>query len=211
MARQKVLADRDGEIGDRIPPEVESAADDYDKHYSATIKAREKRDAAKLTLIEKMKATGCKRCPIRGGAKFLELEEVDKIKHTKPKENPAAQINGEGGDVVMKRGRGGRMTTVHRPATTSVVKGDKGAAMPMASLVPHGLTAKKAESLAAAFGKTIGHLEKAMRENEYWHRDVKGMGEEWITKTIDALLAFRKEHPVPSEDDAPTVLEAAGK
>lgn len=198
MAKQKQL----GDWGDKIPEKVSDAAEVYDKAHTKAQKVKGELNKAKDELIDAMRETGCLRCPIRNGEKFLTLQEKDSVRFDKPKQNPAAG-DGEGAaDVVMKRTRGGRMMTVHRPASATVVKGDAGAALPMASLAKYGLTPKKCESLAAAFGKTVGHLEKAMRTNEYWHRDVKGMGEEWITKTVDALLLLRREHPVPSDEDA---------
>lgn len=118
-------------------------------------------------------------------------------------------LNGEGnGEVVtQKRIKGGRHVTVRTPAKVSVVAGDAGAARPMSSLMKHGMSDRQCRTLKDAFGPTIGHLEKAMRESEWWHRDVKGFGEERITKLIDSLVAFRAENPVPSEEPEPAATE----
>jgi len=78
-----------------------------------------------------------------------------------------------------------------------------------------GLTNAKAAKLIECVGPTVDDLEKVMRENEYWHRDVKGFGEEWITRVVDSLLAYRKAFPVPgesagddgSDDEAGTVFD----
>lgn len=49
--------------------------------------------------------------------------------------------------------------------------------------------------------KTIGDLERTIRENEWWHRDCSGIGPKGIDKIVEALAAFRRQHPMPSPDD----------
>lgn len=98
----------------------------------------------------------------------------------------------------------GPMATRKRKAPVNgVVPGDAGAAKSIYELVKFGVSKKKLEAVAeAAGGSTIGHFEKFMRESEWWHRSVKGLGDVWITRIIDALVGFRKQNPVPTEDDA---------
>lgn len=76
---------------------------------------------------------------------------------------------------------------------------DEGAAMPIGKLAEYGLTEKQCEMLVASKLeiKTVGDLEKAMRENEWWHRDVAGLGEKKIDKVTEALCEFRLAYPVP--------------
>lgn len=211
-----------GQLGDwldPIPEAVSEAAEAYDKAHSKAQKVKGELNTAKETLIEKMIQTGCKRCPIRNGEKFLELQEREAVKYAKPKEKPGVSdgdSSGGNGDIVtMKRVRGGRMVTQRTPAKVSVVANDAGAAEPLSRLTAYGMTKAKIEAVKSAVGPTIGHLEKAMRENPWWHRDIKGFGEEWIGRLQDAHLRFRGDYPVPSEDetepegDEGTVLDPA--
>lgn len=94
--------------------------------------------------------------------------------------------------------------TAAKPAEGQpVVANDAGALLPLSTLKKYGLTAKKIAAVAASVGgDTVGHLEAAMRANEWWHRDIKGLGEEWITRLQDAHLAFRNDYPVPTEESA---------
>lgn len=80
---------------------------------------------------------------------------------------------------------------------------DQGALQSVDALVPHGITAKMAEKLIEHEITTVGKLEKQMRENEWWHRDIKGFGQQKVDKLSDALFEFRKANPVPSADDEP--------
>lgn len=206
MAAQQQL----GDWQDQIPPEVASAAADYDSAHTAANKAKGTLNTAKDNLIGKMRDTGCLRCPIRNGEKFLELKETEGVKYAKPKENPGSSSDVSSGtdNVTMRRGRGGRMQTIRTPKNVAAVANDAGAAMPLLSLKKHGITPKKCEAISAAVGgDTIGHLEKAMRTNVWWHRDLKGFGQEWVDRLTDALAMFRKEYPVPAEDEAPTILD----
>lgn len=78
---------------------------------------------------------------------------------------------------------------------------DQGAAMAIHVLADHGLTPKMCETLETHDVKTVGQLETLIRTNEWWHREIKGFGGERIDRTIDALMSFRRTHPVPTADD----------
>lgn len=85
---------------------------------------------------------------------------------------------------------------------------DAGAAASLSSLKKWGMTDKKLEAIREAVGgDTIWHLEEAMRKNEWWHREIKGLGDEWITRLQDAHLEFRKVYPMP--DPSAVVADAA--
>jgi outer membrane murein-binding lipoprotein Lpp len=45
---------------------------------------------------------------------------------------------------------------------------------------------------------TIRKLEKTMRENEWWHRDIKKFGEKKVAKLIETLRVFRGKYPQPA-------------
>lgn len=95
------------------------------------------------------------------------------------------------------------------PTIKRVVSADPAGAAPLTDLVPFGMTKKKCAVIAdVCGGKTIGHLEKFMRENAYWNRDLPGFGEQWITKLQDAHLAYRLKFPMPSEEPTDTTSEA---
>lgn len=97
-----------------------------------------------------------------------------------------------------------------RKKSKGAVAGDSGAAMSIFELVKHGVPKKKCDALAdAAGGSTIGHLEKLMREDAWWHKKAKGIGESWIDKISDAVVSFRRQNPVPS-DDEPVQQELPG-
>ena len=68
---------------------------------------------------------------------------------------------------------------------------------------PIGMTEKQLDILKSKDVKTISDLEKLMRENEWWHRDLKGIGPDKINRLTDTLLAFRQVYPVPSEPEKP--------
>lgn len=101
----------------------------------------------------------------------------------------------------------GPMPRSRKKKTPGAVKGDEGAAKSMYELVKHGLSKKKVDALAeAAGGSKIGDLEKLMRDDAWWHKKAKGIGESWIDRVNDALLSFRRQHPVPT-DDPPTIFD----
>lgn len=87
---------------------------------------------------------------------------------------------------------------------------DPSADLPIDALVQYGITEKAAESLESQECGTIGALEKRMREDEQWHRKLDGFGEQKINKLIDALLAFRKDNPIP-EAGEPVAAETEAK
>jgi len=117
--------------------------------------------------------------------------------------------------VSMHRIKGGRMVTRRTAAKAAVTKGDKNAESDLAILKNYGITPKKIDIIRAACGgNTIGHFETWMTSNEWWHRDLKGFGEDWITKLQDAHLKYRRDFPVLTEEDEPegdegTVLDPA--
>jgi hypothetical protein len=94
--------------------------------------------------------------------------------------------------------------------TKGLPAADAGAAMQIGALKDHGLTDKMVETLVENDVSTVGALESLMRADEWWHRKIKGFGEERITKVIDALMSFRSQHPVPSADDESLEEQAAG-
>ncbi len=89
------------------------------------------------------------------------------------------------------------------PACLADLKLDLGAAMPLSTLEQFGTTKGITKSVKAVVGGgTVGHLEKFMAANpEFWHRDIKGVGEEKLTKLQDAHLAFRQQNPMVSDED----------
>ena len=80
---------------------------------------------------------------------------------------------------------------------------DEGAARPLTDLCEFGMTKKKCEQLAESVGgKTVGHFEKfTVAKPEFWHRDIKGFGEEWITKLQNAHLKLRAKWPAVDAED----------
>lgn len=86
--------------------------------------------------------------------------------------------------------------------TPGAVAGDAGAAKSIFELVKHGIPKKKCDALAeAAGGSTVGHLEKLMRDDAWWHKKAKGVGESWVDRISDAIVSFRRQNPVPSDDE----------
>lgn len=85
-------------------------------------------------------------------------------------------------------------------ATAKAMREDKGAKQPIEELgLPKGIL----KNLKGAELKTVGDLEKLIRENEWWHTDIDGVGPAGVEKIIDALFEHRKTYPVPCEDDEP--------
>lgn len=82
---------------------------------------------------------------------------------------------------------------------------DPATELPIDALVQYGITDKAAESLESQEIPTIGALEKRMEEDVFWHRKLDGFGDTKINKLIDALLAFRKENPVPEAGESAAV------
>lgn len=94
-----------GQLGDwleNIHKDVQAAADEYDKAHAAKSKALGKLNTKRDNLIEVMKAKKCKRCPIRNGDKYLELESDDKISIKAPKaKDDKADSNGSSGRTAL--------------------------------------------------------------------------------------------------------------
>jgi hypothetical protein len=99
--------------------------------------------------------------------------------------------------------------------TKSLPLFDEGAATPIGAMKDHGLTEKMVETLVSHDIATVGALEAVMRADEWWHRKIKGFGEDRITKVVDALMSFRSQHPIPSPDDVaddvPLVEQVTGE
>lgn len=96
-AKQKVLADRDGEIGDQVPEEVQDAVDEYMAALRAKNKAQGKVNGAKEDAVTAMRAHGITRVMIDNGEQWLKLEDDPKLK-TEKRKDP--------NDDTPKRGRG---------------------------------------------------------------------------------------------------------
>lgn len=88
VAKQKTLKDRDGEIADTIPEEVQTAADDYTKLMRAANKAKERANGAKEACLDAMDRCKVKRVRIDDGAKWLVRDEKRTLKTEKIKPNP---------------------------------------------------------------------------------------------------------------------------
>ena len=71
--------------------------------------------------------------------------------------------------------------------------------------IPHngeGITDTKAEAITQGLEvSSIAALEKAMATDAYWHKRCSGVGESAIDQLTDALVFFRKCHPVPTDED----------
>lgn len=68
-----------------------------------------------------------------------------------------------------------------------------------------GLTTKKIEALVETVGGTVRDLEAWLQAGNQLNT-IKGFGDEWVTRTMDALGVIRDRYPVPSvnEPDEPT-------
>ena len=58
-----------------------------------------------------------------------------------------------------------------------------------------GLSSKQVEKLKSEIGTggSIADFEKFVKNNPWWHRDIKGFGEETVAKITDAWVAFRRD------------------
>lgn len=192
---------------DDTPPSIEAQADckgyrvDAKKFGASLTFALDSIDVTELAQFAKSKGT------VRANVVGDLADEPDE-------DEDDAESSGD--DIVtQERTKGGRHVTKRTPAKVSVVKNDAGAEQPMKALVDFGLPSSKCKAVAASVGPTIGHLEKKMREDAWWHRNIKGIGKEYVDRVTDALTAFRRANPVPSEDepepqgDEGTVLDPA--
>lgn len=97
------------------------------------------------------------------------------------------------------------------PVASTSAPVDEGAAQPIEILQREfSLTERTVELIKEAkFGiKTVGDLERTIRENEWWSREIKGLGPTGINKVVDALVEFRKTFPWPEEGSATNAEEA---
>jgi hypothetical protein len=78
-----------GDWGDKIPQEVQDAADEYVASLREANKAREQKNAAEDRCIAKMREHGVPRIRIDEGGKFLVCEDVIKLKTQKIKDPEA--------------------------------------------------------------------------------------------------------------------------
>jgi hypothetical protein len=63
--------------------------------------------------------------------------------------------------------------------------------------VPFGMTDKEIAVLERHDIFTVGHLEKQMRDDAYWHQNIKGFGETKVSKLIESLRIWRGKFPMP--------------
>lgn len=111
-------------------------------------------------------------------------------------------------DAPPAKGKGAKAHEANGHAANGAV--DPAIDMPILALARYGLTENKCDVLAEARLETIGKLEKQMRNVPWWHREITGIGVDGVDKITDALLAFRKEHPVPEAPaPEPTAPEAS--
>lgn len=111
-----------------------------------------------------------------------------------------------------------------QPATGATAANDHGAAQPIESLLakhlkkivgkdvfdaaksrgePLGLSDKQIETLEGADIKTVGDLEKRIREDAWFLKNLHGFGEKAIDRLTDTLMAFRAVYPVPAVPETP--------
>lgn len=68
-----------------------------------------------------------------------------------------------------------------------------------------GLTEGQLESLQSTFGikgpLKVAELEKVISEDAFWHRKVKGFGEQKIDMLTDAVMKFRQCCPIPTDEE----------
>ncbi len=78
-----------GDWGDKIPKDVQDAADEYIQSLREANKARENKNAAEDRCKLAMRANGIERIRIDEGGKFLVVEDVVKLKTQKIKDPEA--------------------------------------------------------------------------------------------------------------------------
>lgn len=64
---------------------------------------------------------------------------------------------------------------------------------------PIGMTEKQLDVLDGMGWDTIGKFEKAIRENAWWHKELKGFGPDKIDRLTITLAAFRRVYPMRAE------------
>jgi len=80
---------------------------------------------------------------------------------------------------------------------------DAGASQPLKVLCDHGFSAANLEKLeAGTICRTIGDLEKLMRDDAFWHTKIAGLKDARIDNLVDALHWLRRKfpHPEPAAD-----------
>lgn len=91
------------------------------------------------------------------------------------------------------------------PANKSLdeLKRDAGAGHSLMELKKYGATIGIVRAVKdAAEGDTVAHLEKLMNANpEWWHRNIKGLGEQKLNILLDAHREFRKQYPQVDDED----------
>lgn len=69
---------------------------------------------------------------------------------------------------------------------------------------PYCITKDKCEKLAdACEGKSVAALEDFIRRDPNWHGKIKGFGDVWINKTVDAITEHRRLYPMPCSEPQP--------
>lgn len=107
---------------------------------------------------------------------------------------------------IKRNERQGELEFEEKPGATTVPQPAAAPAEPAATPVDEwgktnlsdvaGFSDSVCEKLASIDVTTVGQLEQAMREGKIVPQRIKGLGEKAVTKITDALLAFRKLHPV---------------
>lgn len=64
-----------------------------------------------------------------------------------------------------------------------------------------GMTGSETDKLIEAEIETVAELESRIRNDEWWHKKVKGFGPKKVDKLIDQLTEWRMKNPVPDPDD----------
>lgn len=62
--------------------------------------------------------------------------------------------------------------------------------------LPFGMTDKEITILEQHDIFTVGHLEQRMRDDAYWHQNIKGFGEGKVSKLIESLRVWRTKFPM---------------
>ena len=85
---------------------------------------------------------------------------------------------------------------------------DSGAMQPLKVLCDHGFSAANLEKLEAGTTcRTIGDLEKLMRDDAFWHTKIAGLKDARIDSLVDALHSLRRKFPHPEPADEKTGVE----
>lgn len=75
---------------------------------------------------------------------------------------------------------------------------------PIMELERYGVVETKCTAICDAFNiTTMSQFFAKMAENEWWHRDVKGVGVAAVDKIVDAVTAWRRDNPIPEPESEP--------